>query len=121
VDPAGDAMRSLLTRLNRLEKVQAIEQGYRPLKLEIGYLKELPAEYTGPRHTGTVGQLPDEHYLWEEQAGSAPPVRMMQMTGMLCGSSWWKLRTGGPYRSRVSMSLNRKTDADIAPYRSRPL
>jgi hypothetical protein len=66
-------MRSLLSRLNRLEKIQAIEQGYRPLKLEVGYLKELPPEYTGPRHAATVGRLPNGHFLWDERPGSAPP------------------------------------------------
>jgi hypothetical protein len=66
-------MRSLLTRLKRLEDVRAGEQRHCPLQLEFGYLKKLPPEYTGPRHTATVGQLPNGHFLWEERAGSAPP------------------------------------------------
>jgi hypothetical protein len=66
-------MRSLLIRLKRLEDVRASEQRHRPLQLEFGYLKELPPEYTGPRHTVTVGQLPDGHFLWEERPVPPPP------------------------------------------------
>jgi hypothetical protein len=65
-------MRAILGRLKRLEDVRAGEQRHGPLQLELGYLKELPLEYAGPRHTATVGQLPNGHFLWEERAGSAP-------------------------------------------------
>jgi hypothetical protein len=49
------------------------EQRHRPLQLEFGCLKKLPPEYTGPRHTATVGQLPNGHFLWEERAVPPPP------------------------------------------------
>jgi hypothetical protein len=65
-------MRSLLTRLKRLEDVRAGEQRHRPLQLEFGYLKRLSPEYTGLRHTATVGQLPNGHFLWEERPGPPP-------------------------------------------------
>jgi hypothetical protein len=66
-------MRSLLTRLKRLEDVRAGEQRHRPLQLEFGYLKKLPPEYTGPRHTATVGRLANGYFKWEERPGLPPP------------------------------------------------
>jgi hypothetical protein len=64
-------MRSLLTRLKRLENVRAAER--RPqVELQIGhYVKELPSEYTGERHVVTLGQLRDGRYEWEERPGPA--------------------------------------------------
>jgi hypothetical protein len=62
----------LLTRLKRLEAVRAIESEP-AVELEIGYLKKLPAAYTGERHEVTAGRLPDGTYLWEERPGP-PPV-----------------------------------------------
>jgi hypothetical protein len=64
-------MRSLLTRLKRLEDIRAGEQRYSPLQLEIGYLKKLPPEYTGPRHTVTVRQTPQ----WALPVGRSGPAR----------------------------------------------
>jgi hypothetical protein len=64
-------MRSLLTRLKRLENVQAAER-WPQIELQIGYLKKLPPEYVGERHVVTVGQLSDGTYHWEERPGPAP-------------------------------------------------
>ena len=64
-------MRALLTRLKRLETVHAIERRP-PVELQIGYLKELPADYAGERHEVTAGRLPDGKYLWEERPGPPP-------------------------------------------------
>jgi hypothetical protein len=65
-------MRSLLTRLKRLENVQAAER-WPQAELQIGhYVKELPPEYTGESHVVTVGQLSDGRYQWEERPGPAP-------------------------------------------------
>ena len=66
-------MRSLLTRLKRLENVQAAER-WPQIELQIGYLKKLPPEYVGERHVVTVGQLPDGKYHWEERPGPAPAI-----------------------------------------------
>jgi hypothetical protein len=71
IDPRKK-MRSLLTRLKRLEHVRAAQR--RPqIELQIGhYVKELPPEYTGERHSVTVGRLADGTYHWEERPGPAP-------------------------------------------------
>jgi hypothetical protein len=67
-----ERLRSLLTRLKRLENVRAAER--RPqVELQIGhYVKELPSEYTGERHSVTVGRLADGTYHWEDRPGPAP-------------------------------------------------
>jgi hypothetical protein len=41
---------ALLKRLKRLKTVQAVEDRNRPLKVGVAYLKQLPREYSGPRH-----------------------------------------------------------------------
>jgi hypothetical protein len=64
-------MRSLLTRLKRLEHVRAAER-LPQIEVQIGYLKRLPPEYVGERHVVTMGQLPDGKYQWEERPGPAP-------------------------------------------------
>ena len=38
----------------------------------VGYLNELPAEYTGERHIVAVGRDPDGTYHWEERPGPEP-------------------------------------------------
>jgi hypothetical protein len=70
VDPRKK-MRSRLTRLKRLEHVQAAER-WPQIELQIGYLKKLPPEYTGERHVVTVDRLSDGTYHWEERPGPAP-------------------------------------------------
>ena len=42
---------AVLARLKRLESVRAAEDRGRPLKVEFAYLKLLPREYSGPRHS----------------------------------------------------------------------
>jgi hypothetical protein len=64
-------MRSLLTRLKRLERVRAAER-QPPIELQIGYLKKLPPEYTGERHVVTVRRHTDGTYRWEERPGASP-------------------------------------------------
>jgi hypothetical protein len=46
-------VKAILGRLKRLEQVQAVALPP-PVKLQIGYLKRLPAEYTGERYVVTV-------------------------------------------------------------------
>jgi hypothetical protein len=64
-------MRSLLTRLKRLEHARAAER-LPQFEVQIGYLKELPPEYVGERHIVTVGRLADGEYHWEERPGPGP-------------------------------------------------
>jgi len=69
-------VRSLASRLTRLER-DAQSSARRRLTVQYGYLKTLPAEYTGPRHVVTVRQLPpgpdgDEWFDWEERPGPEP-------------------------------------------------
>jgi hypothetical protein len=47
------------------------------LRIQYGYLRTLPDDYTGPRHTVTMKQLPpgrdgEEWYEWEERPGPVP-------------------------------------------------
>ena len=72
IDPRKK-MRSLLTRLKRLEKVRAADR-LPQIELQIGYLKKLPPEYTGERHVVTVDRLSDGTYHWEERPGPAPAI-----------------------------------------------
>ena len=60
---------AVLGRLKRLETVQ----GSRLQKFEFAYLKQLPREYSGPRHRVKVGQRPDGRCEYEERPGAAPP------------------------------------------------
>ena len=62
---------TILTRLKRLEEVQAIENLLQ-VEFQIGYLKSLPVEYAGERHIVTVGRDADGTYEWEECRGPAP-------------------------------------------------
>ena len=64
-------MRAALSRIKRLENVRAAERRP-PVELQLGYVKELPREYTGERHIVTVGRDSDGHYQWEERPGPAP-------------------------------------------------
>jgi len=68
-------MRTINRRVHRLEERlrPAVE---RRLTVQLGYLKELPADYTGPRHVVTVKQTEsDSHgvwFEWEERPGPEP-------------------------------------------------
>jgi hypothetical protein len=64
---------ALLKRLERLEMVQDLQERDRRLKIEFAYLKQLPREYTGPRHILTVGRRPDGREECEERPGEPPP------------------------------------------------
>jgi len=61
---------ALLKRLQRLEEVRGVQ--CRPPEFQVGYLKELPADYTGERHIVTVGRDADGMYKWEERRGLEP-------------------------------------------------
>ena len=63
---------ALLSRLKRLETVKAVEDSDHPLKVEFAYLKQLPREYSGPRHIVSVGKRPDGRCEYEDRPGKAP-------------------------------------------------
>ena len=55
-----------------------VEDTNRPLKVEFAYLKQLPREYSGPRHRVKVGQRPDGLDECEERPGEPPPNQSNQ-------------------------------------------
>ena len=62
--------------LDCAHRLQALEPGKdsdRPLKVEFAYLKQLPREYSGPRHIVSVSKRPDGRCEYEERPGKAPP------------------------------------------------
>jgi hypothetical protein len=73
-------MRSVVSRLARLEQLNRLRTGTQRIRVEYGYLKKLPDDYTGPRHTVAVRRLPpgpgaysrDDWYEWEERPGPEP-------------------------------------------------
>ena len=63
----------ILERLNRLSTAP------QRLRVQYGYLKKLPDDYTGPRHAVTARRLPgpgadsgEDWFEWEERAGPEP-------------------------------------------------
>ena len=75
-------MRSaLLARLKRLETVRAVEESDRLLKVEFAYLKQLPREYSGPRHIVSV-KRPDGRCAYEERPARRHPIKSDAMTRM---------------------------------------
>ena len=53
--------------------MQDLQESNRRLTIEFAYLKQLPREYTGPRHMVTVGRRPGGREECEERPGDAPP------------------------------------------------
>jgi hypothetical protein len=53
-------MRSVRSRLARLEQVNRQRTVPQRLRIHYGYLKTLPDDHVGPRHTVTVRQIPPE-------------------------------------------------------------
>ena len=51
-------MRSVVSRLSRLEQLNRLSTVPRRLRIQYGYLARLPDEYCGPRHVVTARQLP---------------------------------------------------------------
>lgn len=70
-EPANES--TLLPRVKRLEVVRAIEESNRPFKVEFAYLKQLPREYSSPRHIVSVSKRPDGPCGYEERPGPPPP------------------------------------------------
>ena len=76
-------MRSIASRLARLEDLKAQHAPKRRFVLHYGYLKTLFPEYIGPRHLVTVRRIPPEElppcsrgdpwFEWEERPGAGPP------------------------------------------------
>jgi hypothetical protein len=57
---------ALLKRVQRLEEVRVV--ACQPPEFQVGYLKELQADYTGERHVVTIGRDPDGNYRWGGRA-----------------------------------------------------
>ncbi|MGA2137170.1 MAG: hypothetical protein ABSH50_33185 [Bryobacteraceae bacterium] len=72
-------LQRIVSRLARLERETRTSTGPRRFRIQYGYLKTLPGDYTGPRHTVTVKQLATdsdghEWFEWEERPGPEPPA-----------------------------------------------
>ena len=75
-------MRSLVSRLARLERLNRLSTAPQRFRVQYGYLKTLPDDYIGPRHVVTVKQIPPEElppssraeawFEWEERPGPEP-------------------------------------------------
>jgi hypothetical protein len=70
-------MRSVVSRLARLERLDRLRTAPQRVRIQYGYLKTLPEEYSGPRHVVTVKQLPpgpggEDWFEWEERPGPEP-------------------------------------------------
>ena len=73
-------MRSVVSRLARLERLNRLSSAPQRLRIQYGYLKTLPDHYIGPRHTVTVKQLTpgpgayssEDWFEWEERPGPEP-------------------------------------------------
>jgi hypothetical protein len=50
-------MRSVVSRLARLERLDRLSTAPRRVRIQYGYLQTLPDDYSGPRHIITVRQL----------------------------------------------------------------
>jgi hypothetical protein len=67
----------VVSRLARLERLNRMSTAPQRLRIQYGYLKTLPDDYTGPRHVVTVRQLPpvepgEDWFEWEERTGPDP-------------------------------------------------
>jgi hypothetical protein len=51
-------MRSVVSRLARLEQFSRLRTAPKRLRLQYGYLKTLPDDFVGPRHVVTVKRIP---------------------------------------------------------------
>jgi hypothetical protein len=60
------------TEASRKESAVEFAAG-KVLKVEFAYLKQLPREYSGPRHIVSVSKRPDGRCHYEERPGEAPP------------------------------------------------
>lgn len=74
-------MRAIARRLCRLENRNVLSTAAQRFRIQYGYLKRLPDDYTGPRHTVTVQQLATdavghEWFEWEERPGRAPAANV---------------------------------------------
>jgi hypothetical protein len=70
-------VRSVVSRLARLERLNRLSTAPQRLRIQYGYLKTLPDDDIGPRHVVTVKQLPprpdgEDWFEWEERPGPEP-------------------------------------------------
>jgi hypothetical protein len=70
----------VVSRLARLERFNRLITAPPRIRIHYGYLRTLPDDFTGPRHTVTVKELPpgpgahsgDDWFVWEERPGLGP-------------------------------------------------
>jgi hypothetical protein len=67
----------MVSRLARLERLNRLSTAPQRVRIQYGYLRTLPDDYIGPRHTVAVRQLPpvepgEDWFEWEERAGPEP-------------------------------------------------
>ncbi|MGA2593732.1 MAG: hypothetical protein ABSH32_27810 [Bryobacteraceae bacterium] len=67
-------MKTVPGRLPRLERLNRLSTAPQCFRIQYGYLKTLPHDYIGPRHTVTVKRLPpvergEDWFEWEERPG----------------------------------------------------
>ena len=76
-------MRSLVSRLKRLEQIE--RKVARPrFVIHSGYLKTLPSDYVGPRHQITVRQIPQEELPPSSlRAGWVSTYRLSHFPGLV--------------------------------------
>ncbi len=79
-------MRSVVSRLARREQLNRLTATPKRLRIQCGYLKHLPDDYTGPRHTVTVRRLPPERGScsdedWYEREERPGPEQVSNATG----------------------------------------
>jgi hypothetical protein len=70
-------MRAINRRVHRLEEQLRPPVAERRPRIQLGNLKTLPRDYTGPRHTVATRQVPQvangrEWFEWEERHGPEP-------------------------------------------------
>jgi hypothetical protein len=73
-------VRSVVSRLARLERFNRLSTAPRRLRIQYGYLQTLPDDFAGHRHVVAVRQLlpepsaysGDEWFEWEERPGLGP-------------------------------------------------
>ena len=125
-------MRAIARRLRRLENRNALSPAAQRFRVQFGYLKTLPDDYTGPRHTVTVRQLAadsegHDRFDWEEQPGLAPAANATGSSDevliriLLRGSAVWQAgRDAGKKMKAINRRLCQLEEqfhpADFLPY-----
>ena len=96
-------MRSVVSRLARLERLNRLSTAPQRIRIQYGYLTTLPDDYIGPRHVVTVKQIPPEELPpteranpwleWEARRGPGPAEDADRLRDeQIIRVSYWKGR-----------------------------